>query len=85
MFYVTVTFQAGDLVYFSSKRVGFITTGAYSPKFESGIGYARLDFDQSYLDCKLEVLSQDGSTYSCDPVQLPFYDRNKLKPRTIAT
>ena len=77
--------KAGDLVYFGSRRVGFITTGAYSPKFESGIGYARLDIDQSYLDCKLKVLSQDGSTYPCDSVQLPFYDRNKLKPRTVNT
>ena len=77
--------KAGDLVYYRSRRVGFITTGAYSPKFESGIGYARLDFDQNYLNCNLEVLSQDGSTHSCDSVQLPFYDRKRLKPRTIAT
>ena len=77
--------EAGDLVYFKSRRVGHITTGAYSPKFETGIGYARLDFDESYFGCKLEVLSQDGSSYSCDTVRLPFYDREKLKPRTVTT
>ena len=38
--------QAGDLVYLNG-RVGVITTGTYSPKFESGIGYARLDFDEA--------------------------------------
>ena len=71
---------AGDAVLIDGEVVGTITTGAWSPFLEYGIGYVRLR--KAGLDIGTEVtLGEDGAT--AEIAQLPFYDAERRLARGL--
>lgn len=72
----------GSLVFDGDNEIGVITTGAYSPQFESGIGYVRFAVAGEWQDRLFTIKSDDGAFHECRIVALPFYDTEKQLPRT---
>ena len=66
-----------------NERVGFISTGAYSPEFKAGIGFARINKTRDKVGSELQIVAGVESEHRCEVVTLPFYDRSKVKPRTL--
>ena len=75
--------SGGDLVLDAGNVVGRVTTGAYSPYLETGIGYVRFDFPGQWCDRTLVLRSTRAGDSACTINQLPFYDANKRLPRGL--
>ena len=75
--------QAGDLVLSENAPRGKVTTGAFSPYLECGIGYVRFDKPSDWSGKILTLRSHKFGEASCTIVDLPFYDHEKLLPRDL--
>ena len=73
--------KSGDLVHDGKNALGYVTTGAYSPAFEAGIGYVRLNMAEDRLGKNYYIGALESSKHNCTIVALPFYDKNKKKPK----
>ena len=73
--------KSGDLVHDGNKALGYVTTGAYSPAFEAGIGYVRFNLAEDRIGKNYYIGALDSSKHNCTIVALPFYDKNKIKPK----
>ena len=62
--------------------VGVVTSAAWSPALDCGIGFAKFH-EAAGLVAPLAVRSQ-GAEHSSELVNLPFFDADKLLPRGIA-
>jgi aminomethyltransferase len=69
--------SGGDMVFDGTRRVGRVTTGAYSPFLECGIGYVRLDQLGDWIGKSLTLHRGSGHTTGCCIVELPFYDTER--------
>ncbi|MDP7439139.1 MAG: DUF1989 domain-containing protein [SAR324 cluster bacterium] len=76
----------GDCVHTSSGRaqVGIITSGMRSPLLKKNIALCRMDVAHAELGTKVEVGKLDGhqKRIPAQVVKFPFYDPEKLKPRS---
>ena len=75
--------SSGSPVFDGDDQVGIVTTGAYSPEFDAGIGYVRFENAGPWQDCCLSVISHNGIRHEGNIVPLPFYDRQKQLARTV--
>ena len=75
--------HAGDLVLSDNAPVGKVTTGAFSPYLDCGIGYVRFDKPSDWSGKILTLQSHKFGEVSCTIVDLPFYDQEKLLPRDL--
>ena len=75
--------HANDLVLSNRAVVGKVTTGAFSPYLKCGIGYVRFEKPSNWADKTLTLLSHRSGEVSCQIVDLPFYDQEKLLPHQI--
>ena len=71
---------AGELLYRDGEPVGRVTTGAWSPYLERGIGYVRFAEPGEWRGTR--VRSTGGEAFEVS--ELPFYDREKAIPRGLA-
>lgn len=74
---------SGDLILDGNKQVGRVTTGAFSPFLESGIGYARFEAASDWSGRTLTLHSEKYDRATCEIVELPFYDHEKRLSRTL--
>ena len=75
--------QVSDLVLSDNAPVGKVTTGAFSPYLECGIGYVRFDKTSDWSGKILTLQSHKFGEVSCTIVDLPFYDQEKFLPRDL--
>ena len=75
--------HTSDLVLSDNAPVGRVTTGAFSPYLECGIGYVRFDKPSDWSGKILTLQSYKFGEVSCTIVDLPFYDQEKLLPRYL--
>ena len=73
--------RSGDLVHDQKNLLGYVTTGAYSPEFEAGIGYVRFNTAADWIGQDYFIGTLDSSKHPCKIVALPFYDKNKRIPK----
>jgi glycine cleavage system aminomethyltransferase T len=66
-----------------TKVVGNITAGVPSPTLGIGIGYARFHYQDEWVGRKMVLRLPDGTSYSCDIVELPFFDKERQIVRGI--
>ena len=74
---------SGDLILDGNKQVGRVTTGAFSPFLEAGIGYARFDAANDWSGRTLTLRSEKYDRATCEIIELPFYDHEKCLPRIL--
>ncbi len=67
------------------RAVGRMTTGAWTPYLNKGIGFVRFDRAGNWLGRRLSLCDRDGNRHDCEVVELPFYDREKKIPRGLET
>lgn len=74
----------GDGVYLGETRIGVVTSACISPSLGCGIAMARLQAGQVGIDAKVEIgtLDQHQKRLIATVVPLPFYDPDKLRPRS---
>ena len=75
--------SGGDLVLDSGSLVGRVTTGAYSPFLEAGIGYVRFDLQGEWHGKSLVLRSSRYGDKICELCSLPFHDAEKRLPREL--
>ena len=78
-----ITPASGDLLLNGNNQVGRVTTGAFSPFLEAGIGYARFDAAGDWSGRTLTLHSQRYDRAICEIVELPFYDHEKRLSRNL--
>jgi glycine cleavage system aminomethyltransferase T len=78
-----VASPANATVFDNDKEVGRVTTGAFSPFLECGVGYVRFDAPSEWAGNILTLRISDSETHPCEIVDLPFYDPEKLIARGI--
>lgn len=71
----------GDAVMSGDAEVGMVTSGAFSPGLEKNLALARVRTGHTGLGGTLEVKSA-GSSLGATVVRFPFYDPDKLRPRS---
>ena len=76
-----LTPRSGSGIFDGDDQVGFVTTGAQSPYLDTGIGYVRFDHGGNWSGKSLSMRSGTYGNASCEIVDLPFYDREKVIPR----
>ncbi len=76
--------DVGDGVLDAGRLVGRVTTGAFSPFLETGIGYVRFEFPGQWSGRTLVLRSSRSGDASCDISSLPFYDTEKRLPRELS-
>ncbi len=69
-------------VFDGDHAVGYLTTGAWSPYLQCGIGYVRFDAPGDWVGRKLSMDTGD-TRHACEIVELPFYDPEKRIPRGL--
>ena len=76
----------GDCVHTSGGRaqVGIITSGMRSPLLKKNIALCRVDIAYADIGTELEIGKLDGhqKRIPATVVKFPFYDPEKLKPRS---
>ena len=72
-----------DRIVCDSNSVGKVTTGAFSPYLDSGIGYVRFDKPSDWSGKILTLRSRQFGDVACKIVDLPFYDQEKALPRGL--
>ena len=75
--------HGSDLIVCDSNSVGKVTTGAFSPYLDSGIGYVRFDKPSDWSGKILTLRSRQFGDVACKIVDLPFYDQEKALPRGL--
>ena len=71
----------GMAVTHGNDRVGRVTTGAWSPHLNHGIGYVRFDAPGDWVG--RDVTLGDSGNTTAKVVTLPFYDAEKRIPRGL--
>jgi aminomethyltransferase len=64
-------------------NIGVITASSWSPYLNCGIGYVRLNNADDEAIRTAEVICFDLAAHSCEIIDLPFYDAEKLIPRGL--
>jgi aminomethyltransferase len=74
----------GDDVYVGRQRVGVVTSGTRSPTLRKNIALCRLAIQYSEIGTAVEVGKLDGlqKRIPATVVRFPFYDPEKLRPRS---
>ena len=74
----------GDCVHVGRGQVGIITSGMRSPILKKNIALCRIDVSCSDIDTEVQVGKLDGhqKRIRAKIVPFPFYDPEKLKPRS---
>ena len=72
-------------IFDGQQAVGQMTTGAWTPYLNKGIGFVRFDQADDWLGRRLSLCDRDGQYHDCEVVELPFYDREKKIPRGLET
>lgn len=80
---LSTTPRNGDQVVRGEACVGQVTTGAWSPFLECGIGYIRFAEPADWEGRILSIQNRQGERFDCEIVTLPFYDREKRIPRGL--
>ena len=75
--------HGSDLIVCDSISVGKVTTGAFSPYLDCGIGYVRFDKPSDWSGKILTLRSRQFGDVACKIVDLPFYDQEKALPRGL--
>ena len=75
--------HGSDLIVCDSNSVGKVTTGAFSPYLDCGIGYVRFDKPSDWSGKILTLRSRQFGDVACKIVDLPFYDQEKALPRGL--
>ena len=68
---------SGSEIIDGTKVVGNITAGVPSPTLGIGIGYARFHYQDEWVGRKMVLRLPDGTSYPCDIVELPFFDKER--------
>jgi aminomethyltransferase len=76
----------GDRVHAGRPQVGVITSGTRSPVLRKNIALCRMAVEYSAPGSSVEVGKLDGHAkrIPATVVRLPFYDPEKLKPRSLS-
>jgi aminomethyltransferase len=74
----------GDCIHVGRNQVGVITSGTRSPILQKTIALARVAVEHSALGTEVEVGKLDGhqKRIKAKVVRFPFYDPEKLRPRS---
>jgi aminomethyltransferase len=74
----------GDCVHVGRPQVGVVTSGMRSPVLKSNIALCRMDVRHAKLGRAVEVGKLDGQMkrIAATVVRFPFYDPEKLRPRS---
>ena len=74
----------GDCVHVGRGQVGIITSGMRSPILRKNIALCRIDVTSSEVGTEVQVGKLDGhqKRIPATVVPFPFYDQEKLKPRS---
>ena len=75
--------HGSDQIVCDSNSVGKVTTGAFSPYLDCGIGYVRFDKPSDWSGKILTLRSRQFGDVACTIVDLPFYDQEKALPRGL--
>ena len=75
--------HGSDLIVCDNTSVGKVTTGAFSPYLDCGIGYVRFDKPSDWSGKILTLRSRQFGDVACKIVDLPFYDQEKALPRGL--
>jgi aminomethyltransferase len=79
----------GAGVFEGQTRVGTVTTGAYSPYLDAGIGYVRFEKGAIWAGQVLSLQGGDGPDrgvgLKCEIIDPPFYDREKAILKRVPT
>ena len=78
-----ITPKRGDQVFDDKRQVGIITTGAWSPFLDLGIGYVRFNQEAEWPGKMLYLKPEGPNNATCEIVDLPFYDKDKRLPRDL--
>lgn len=74
---------SGDQIFDNTRQVGTVTTGAWSPFLQHGIGYVRFEKSSNWSGKTLRLKSKKSEVSACKIVDLPFYDHEKRLPREV--
>jgi glycine cleavage system aminomethyltransferase T len=74
---------AGLQVFDGESIVGHMTTGAWTPYLETGIGFVRFYQKGDWLGRRLTLCTAEGDHHDCEIASLPFYDAEKKIPRGL--
>ena len=74
----------GDHVYVGRQRVGVVTSGTRSPVLKKNVALCRMAVQYRELGTEVEVGKLDGlqKRIPATVVRIPFYDRDKTRPRS---
>ncbi len=74
----------GDSVHVGRQQVGVVTSGTRSPVLKKNIALCRMDIRYAELGTEIEVGKLDGhqKRIPATVVRFPFYDPDKLRPRS---
>lgn len=75
---------SGMRIFHEGRDAGRVTTGAWSPALECGIGYARFEVSDDWLGRRVQIADDSGTRSEASVVSLPFYDKEKRIPRGLA-
>ena len=73
----------GAEVWDDSRQLGEVTTNAWSPNFDCGIGYIKFHQAGGWAGKSLLMKTKDNDLVACEIVELPFYDAEKRIPRGL--
>jgi aminomethyltransferase len=75
----------GDCVHMGRPQVGVVTSGTRSPVLRKNIALCRMAVEYSAPGTSVEVGKLDGAKrIPATVVRFPFYDQEKLKPRSLS-
>lgn len=72
--------RSGSEVIFEGKKVGYLTSGTFSPLLKCGIGMGYVPPDQSKVGTRLSILVRKA-LIACEVAEMPFYDIAKYGRR----
>ena len=74
----------GDCVHIGRGQVGVITSGMRSPILRKNIALCRIDVTHAEIGTEVQIGKLDGhqKRIPAQVVKFPFYDPEKLKPRS---
>ena len=74
----------GDCVHVGRGQVGVITSGMRSPILRKNIALCRIDVTHAEIGTEVQIGKLDGhqKRIPAQVVKFPFYDPEKLKPRS---
>lgn len=70
-------------VWEAGNRVGTMTTGAWTPYLNTGVGFVRFQQGGDWLGRSVTLIDKDANEHACEVVELPFYDAKKEIPRGV--